>query len=190
MNGALPITFVVPKGAVDIVKTWARGLRGWEGKSGQVFERPYEGVPGGEFVAVKVFVPNGREMYLRALGTLTAVDIWCLRQGLKGLGARFAPLYTRICYRRETPGREEWLSTPALYRFGYGDCEDLTGARCAERLLVGDTCRPDLIRQTRKDGGTLYHVVVRNPDGSIEDPSGSLGMWADEIPTRCVGISK
>lgn len=184
---ALPITFVVPQGALEIVRHWAATLRGWGGKSGEVFDRPYEADP--EFSACKVFVPRGRDAYLRALGTLTAVDIWCLRQSMRRHGARFAPIYSSVCYRREPKGKEEWLSVPALYRAGKGDCEDLTSARCAERLLVGDFCRPDLIRQERRDGSVLYHVVVRNPDGTVEDPSAALGMYKDATPPRCVGVS-
>lgn len=187
----LPVTFCVPKGASDIVREWALGLRDYGGRAGTNFSTPSK--LGEDLVDIKVSVPRGPKFYLSGLRCLTLVDMWCLRAARKRLlnnGRPYRPVYEAICYVREPRGQERWLSLEALHRQGWGDCEDLACARSAERNSVGDTCRPDLLKQVRRDGSTLYHVIVRNPDGSIEDPSEQLGMVEDKRPTHCAGMPK
>lgn len=59
-------------------------------------------------------------------------------------------------------------------RDGYGDCEDLAAARVAElRVKAGIKAVPWL-----KKKGKIWHVLVRYPDGTLEDPSRKLGMGA------------
>lgn len=88
---------------------------------------------------------------------------------------RYPPLYkSGVVYRREPRdyGRfERWQTIEDLIEKGYGDCEDLASARTAELRLKGIRARPWL-----KKRNTTWHVVVRYPDGRIEDPSRILGM--------------
>lgn len=88
----------------------------------------------------------------------------------------YPPLYeSGVRYQAEPLGREDWQDIPETIFRGEGDCEDLACWRVAELQEQGIDARPEL---TRKDLGavTLYHVAVRLPNGSIEDPSRRLGM--------------
>lgn len=91
-------------------------------------------------------------------------------------------LYTSgIRYQREPRGpdgivREAWCSYPVmLYRWRKSrtgsDCEDLACARAAELQLKGIAATAIAVRS-----GVGWHIVVRHPDGTIEDPSKALGM--------------
>ena len=140
---------------------------------------------------VRLNLPKDREASLGALWCLVAVNLWCLRRARR-MRRGYPPIYRAVCYEPEPLGQEVWQSIPAMYQRGVGDCEDLTCARVAERIAVGDACRPALKPQRRPNGSILYHVVIENPDGTIEDPSKPLGMnfgadpdaAADTIP-RC-----
>ncbi len=86
-----------------------------------------------------------------------------------------------VRYVAELPGREEWRDLPTILSSGVGDCEDLATARAAELQARGVRARavPRIVsRRPAIGGGTaeLVHIVVRHPDGSIEDPSLALGM--------------
>ena len=97
---------------------------------------------------------------------------------------RLPPLYqSGVRYRREwedvtSPApREEFLAVDALYAVGFGDCEDLASARCAELLLQKKDAH---IRLTRVN--QIYHVTVRIRERGrsfIEDPSKLLGMQGE-----------
>lgn len=71
---------------------------------------------------------------------------------------------------------EHWKGIAACLRDREGDCEDLACWRASE-LIVRDriAARPDF---SFKKVGTLmvYHIFVRLPDGTIDDPSRRLGM--------------
>jgi hypothetical protein len=71
---------------------------------------------------------------------------------------------------------ETWQGIAECIRTGEADCEDLACWRCAERIVREHVAaRPDF--SFRKVSGLwVYHIFVRNPDGSIEDPSRKLGM--------------
>ncbi len=57
------------------------------------------------------------------------------------------------------------------------NCEDLACWRAAElRVREGILAEPTFIWKLRPNGGYLYHILVRYPDGRIEDPSRTLGM--------------
>lgn len=92
---------------------------------------------------------------------------------------RFRPLYdTDVVYRRENrrPGQSErWQTIKDVYRRGYGDCEDLSAIRVAELRRQGIRAVPWFKR--RKN---IWHVLVRHPDGKLEDPSRILGMGSEE----------
>lgn len=82
-----------------------------------------------------------------------------------------------VVYREEPPGAEDWQDIPTTLAMECGDCEDLACWRAAElRVRRGVRAVADFTRETQADGTVLYHIVVRLPDGSIEDPSRLLGM--------------
>lgn len=205
-SSVFPITFEVPGThdertgdaigePVDIIRQFAFGLAAqYEKPAGQHFEVATdfgsdEASDQPEIVAIRVLVPknsppawpNGPPVvFYNALEALVAINIWCIRarmHGIMGPGKGSYPdLYESVCYKPKVQGTEElWDSIEALHQRGHGVCEDLACARVAERRIIGDPCRPNLISQKMPDG-ILYHVMVQNPDGSNEDPSGELGM--------------
>lgn len=172
----IPLSFDVPaeQEPIDIVRQFAFDLRNqYGGRAGEHWIEqpdPAEGIR-----RIRVTLPRSTDASLAALWCLVEVNLWCLRHARK-MRRNFRPTYDAVCYRAEPLGQEIWQSIPALQMRGVGDCEDLACARVAERLSVGDACRPGLKRQNRPDGSILYHVIVGNPDGTIEDPSAVLGM--------------
>jgi hypothetical protein len=86
-----------------------------------------------------------------------------------------------VVYRREPRGGpnrfERWQTISDIIENGYGDCEDLASARVAQLRMMGVRAVPWL---TRRRGGNTWHVVVRYPNGRIEDPSKILGMGRRE----------
>lgn len=185
------ISFDVPaqQEPTDLVREFAFGLKSrYGGRAGEHWVEhpdPMEGVR-----RIRVQLPKDPDASIKALWCLVNIDLWCLRHARK-LRRSYRPLYQSVCYKREPAGQEVWQSTGALYLRGFGDCEDLVCARVAERLAIGDACRPGLKRQVRPDGSILYHVIIGNPDGTIEDPSLELGMTfgAQNVPdstsSRC-----
>jgi len=81
-----------------------------------------------------------------------------------------------VRYKKERPGREDWLIIPDLYKKGTGDCEDLGAALAAEcRVFDG----LDAWAFTVRTGKKKFHTKVAiRQDGQlfIEDPSRVLGM--------------
>ena len=64
---------------------------------------------------------------------------------------------------------------------GGGDCDNLACWRAAEiRFHLGVAAEPYITKKERPGGGTTYHVIVRWPDGSSEDPSLLLGMGGEK----------
>jgi hypothetical protein len=98
---------------------------------------------------------------------LVRLDLSQLRRGL------VPPIYkSRVRYRREARGREDWLSAKAANRAGFADCEDLACYLAASYRLVGVQAVA-IVKEVRPG---LKHCLVRLPDGRIEDPSKRLGM--------------
>lgn len=86
------------------------------------------------------------------------------------------PLYgSRVRYAREGDGRETFASPVLVAHRGYGDCAHLCLWRVAELRNAGVPATYDIYIQERSRS-RLFHVRVRLPDGSIEDPSIRLGM--------------
>ncbi len=91
-----------------------------------------------------------------------------------------------IRYRMEPPGQEDWLDVLACLsafrdeqnggKQATIDCEDLCCWRAAELQAEGIAAHPVFVWRKLEDGSHLYHIVVRYPDGRIEDPSRRLGM--------------
>lgn len=74
---------------------------------------------------------------------------------------------------------EEWQTIPYVIHRGHGDCEDLGAWRAAElRVKDGINATPMIRVRRLPSGPWRAHVVVRYPDGRIEDPSVKLGMYA------------
>ncbi len=128
------------------------------------------------------------------LESLTSINEFHLRRGLKA-GSPYPRLYqSGVYYREEKPGFEDWPDIPKVLSQGWGDCEDLAGYRAAElRVYDGIDAQPvikwtwipaDRMREAGytvipKDGVWLVHCLVRYPNGKIEDPSKILGMRGD-----------
>ena len=82
-----------------------------------------------------------------------------------------------VKYQEEPPGQEDWQDVLTTLSLKIGDCEDLACWRAAElRVRYGIQAEPVFIFKLRPNGGYLYHILVRLPDGRIEDPSRTLGM--------------
>jgi hypothetical protein len=97
-----------------------------------------------------------------------------------------------VVYEREPPGREDWQDILTTLRRGGGDCEDLATWRAADLLMRGIPARAfgrprpmlipgacsngDIACQGEPQMGTLWHILVRLPNGVVEDPSLKLGM--------------
>lgn len=96
-----------------------------------------------------------------------------------------APLYrSGVVYCREN-GTENWKPIPQVIKDGYGDCEDLACYRASELVKrKGIQARPILKEQVR-GSLLLYHVLVKLPDGTFEDPSRKLGMNDARVEGLC-----
>jgi hypothetical protein len=82
-----------------------------------------------------------------------------------------------VIYKPEE-GTEVWRTIPYVIAAGWGDCEDLGAWRAAElRVRYGVKAVPHIRVRKLPSGSWRAHVVVRWPDGSIEDPSAKLGMY-------------
>mgnify|MGYP001810330222 CR=1 FL=1 len=170
---------------IDLVREFAFRLRDEFGAAaGEHYLTPSDEAG---CVLVRVALPRRMPAYQRALWALVKVDLWCLRAA-RLAGQPIRPIYQSVCYQRERAGQEVWRSSKALSLRGIGDCEDLACARVAERLSVGDYCRPAIQVQRKPGGGTLYHVLIQNVNETTEDPSALLGMdfGAKDGPDRTV----
>jgi len=85
-------------------------------------------------------------------------------------------------WEMEPIGQEDWQSIPYILERKRADCEDLACYLAAwHRERNGIAAIPDFTHRDVREpttGGmvSLYHIVVRHPDGRIEDPSRKLGM--------------
>lgn len=75
---------------------------------------------------------------------------------------------------------EHFREIPRIIQNGGGDCDNVASWRAAELRELGINARPYITWRRRQDGGMTYHVIVRWPDGSSEDPSLLLGMGGAE----------
>lgn len=72
--------------------------------------------------------------------------------------------------------QEDWLDIPNVLAKRYGDCEDLACYRAAELTVRYNIPATPFSTYREYNNFTLYHVLVRLPDGTVEDPSKILGM--------------
>lgn len=98
------------------------------------------------------------------------------------------PLYRgNVRYRTERQRRETFVSPLIVHERGWGDCAHLSLWRVAELRNAGVAATYDVwIQENENSLKRTFHVRVRLPDGSIEDPSIKLGMKVPpglEIPS-------
>jgi len=81
-------------------------------------------------------------------------------------------------YAQEGPYNEVWQGYAIMLRGEVADCEDLACARAAELIASGEDpgARAGFYGRELAIDRRLYHVVVMRSDGTIEDPSRTLGM--------------
>lgn len=110
---------------------------------------------------------NGIEEIECLLEGLVRLDLSQLRRGLA------PPIYaSKVRYKREARGREDWQSALHCVKAGGADCEDLAAWCAASYRLVGLHARA-IVKQVAPG---LKHCLTLLPDGRIEDPSKRLGM--------------
>ncbi len=104
---------------------------------------------------------------------LTHVNCLILRAG------GIPPLYlSGVRYRQEPSAWrpfERFDNAATCLGRGWGDCDDLAAWRCAELLNQGVKAGI-VVSWKPTPNGKLYHVTVRLPDGTKDDPSARLGM--------------
>lgn len=73
-------------------------------------------------------------------------------------------------------GGERFRDIGRILEHGSGDCDNVATWRAAELRQSGIAASPYITWKQRSDGGYTYHVLVRWPDNTLEDPSLLLGM--------------
>lgn len=104
-----------------------------------------------------------------------------LRHKLPSLYDTRAKVAPHVRFRNEPwAGKfENIASALVVLKRGWGDCDDLVAYRIGELRAKGiDATAKVYIREHRLQNRivNLYHVEVRLPDGSVEDPARYLGM--------------
>lgn len=121
--------------------------------------------------------PNERELSHRALDLLLRALTQINMNYLKAHPEAPNLYDAGVRYQEEPEGREDWQDIPTTIDLKNGDCEDLACWRAAElRVRQGINASPTFTWKLRPEGGYLYHIQVKYPDGRIEDPSRKLGM--------------
>jgi hypothetical protein len=107
-----------------------------------------------------------------ALAALTALNMAIIRRHPRMPDIYFGGVrYEREKRLADGTTREQWLTCPVILQRGVADCEDLGAWLSAIRQLQGIDAHAVPIHTS-----IGYHIVVRYPDGTIEDPSRKLGM--------------
>lgn len=93
-------------------------------------------------------------------------------------GVTYKPERRRVVSGEVLEYGEEWQTIPWVIYRGYGDCEDLGAWRAAElRQKYRIAANPYIKTRRMPNGFWRAHVVVRWPDGRLEDPAAKLGMY-------------
>jgi hypothetical protein len=88
-------------------------------------------------------------------------------------------------------GGERFRDVGRIIEKGVVDCDNLSCWRAAELRQAGIKASPYITWRRRFDGGYTYHVLVRWPDNTLEDPSLLLGMGgADRQADRAIQIAQ
>lgn len=133
---------------------------------------------------------NGEDMERsREAITWLMMGLVAVNKGWYETYPHFPKLYdTHVLYRLEN-GTENWQDVPTTFDKGYGDCEDLACWRAGELQAMGIPALP-YITWRKTPSGTIYHALLRWPDGKIEDPSRALGMHGHPITRAPVFIGE
>ena len=111
--------------------------------------------------------------YIDALRVLTFANLLWLRSKSRA-GAPSPAIYQSGVRFRPEPqagsGVELYQTIPEVLAQGWGDCDDLTGWRCAELLAQGINADCGLVSV----GPRLWHAVVVLPSGEREDVAGNI----------------
>lgn len=143
-------------------------------------------------LAVKLFVSGDGQLTAAEKERSRRAITW-LMTGLIEVNREWIETYktpslyaSRVLYKLEV-NTEIWQDVPTTLLRGFGDCEDLACYRCAELQAGGVAAMPYI---TWRPAGerTIYHALVRWPDGRIEDPSRALGMHGAPIVRRPVFV--
>ena len=102
---------------------------------------------------------------------LTTANRMLLRDWQRA-GTPVPALYQSGVRYRLLPGPERFSWIPIVLRRKTGDCDQLACWRAAELQEQGIDAVAVPIRRREN----LMHIVVKHPDGRIEDPSRVLGM--------------
>jgi len=127
-------------------------------------------------ISINIRVPSRQQELTVMLEALVKLNRLQLRRA-----GRLPDLYhSGLRYRREARDprtgqrREHWRTIGEVMDARGGDCEDLVSARVALLRERGINAKPWL----KRAGPRMWHVLVKYPDGRIEDPSKRLGMKA------------
>lgn len=102
-------------------------------------------------------------------------EVGILRQYLESQGAP-QQVWQALYGINSKVGGEQFRDVARIIENGGGDCDNVASWRAAELRELGIRAQPYITWRRRPDGGMTYHVIVRWPDGSSEDPSLLLGM--------------
>ena len=93
-------------------------------------------------------------------------------------------LYDSGVYYKALPGIELWQDVPRTLEVGTGDCKVLACYRIGELQAQGIMATPYITGRSTPEGNTIFHALVRWPNGLIEDPSRTLGMcgYLSKVP--------
>lgn len=126
-------------------------------------------------IAPRLCVLTSTDELTAALQGLTLVNLVQMRR------RSFPRLYeSGIVYsreRRDETGKpaENWLTADYLIQLMRGDCEDLGCYLAAEYQMRG----VNALAFAKQVSPHMVHILVRLPNGTIEDPSARLGMRGD-----------
>ncbi len=116
-------------------------------------------------------VPASERALKSLLRTLTGINVLILNEhpeipDIFKAGVRYKPEHHT----------EHWQDCLTTWRLGHGDCEDLASWYCAQlRVRHGIKAVPTAtVRQLGQR--TIYHALVKLPNGKLVDPSRMLGM--------------
>lgn len=102
-------------------------------------------------------------------------------EGLAGIDLVLLQFFPRIpgiyAFRPKykVPTKETWKDLGAVIHDKHGDCKDLVAWRLAELWKQGVMAKAEAILE-RQSNRLQFHVFIRFPNGTVEDPARELGM--------------
>lgn len=116
-------------------------------------------------------------------------DVLLQKHGVDGLKIEgIEPSGLRECVDITTSTGTFWLPETNVVTH---NCDNVATWRSAELRELGIGACPFITWRRRPDGGMTYHVLVRWPDNTLEDPSLILGMGGEaRAPDRAEEIRK